>query len=93
MVMSFTMMWICEEECMVISMVMMWMERSQHSCVGMVLMVVHTIQLLCTPPFSVMNSLFFFLLNLDSCSIGHPPHSSASPVELRLRVPPRALSG
>jgi len=27
-----------------------------------------------------------------SCSIGHPPHSSASPVELRLRVGPRALS-
>jgi hypothetical protein len=27
------------------------------------------------------------------CSIGHPPHSSASPVELRLRVGPRALSG
>ena len=26
-------------------------------------------------------------------SIGHPPHSSASPVELRLRVGPRALSG
>jgi hypothetical protein len=25
-------------------------------------------------------------------SIGHPPHSSASPVELRLRVGPRALS-
>jgi len=31
----------------------------------------------------------------DMCtsSIGHPPHSSASPVELRLRVGPRALSG
>jgi hypothetical protein len=28
-----------------------------------------------------------------SCSIGHPPHSSASSVELRLRVGPRALSG
>ena len=28
-----------------------------------------------------------------SCSIGHPPHSLASPVELRLRVGPRALSG
>jgi hypothetical protein len=28
-----------------------------------------------------------------SSSIGHPPHSSASPVELRLRVGPRALSG
>ena len=28
-----------------------------------------------------------------SCSIGHPPHSSASPVELRLRVGPHALSG
>ena len=28
----------------------------------------------------------------DACSIGHPPHSSASPVELRLRVGPRALS-
>ena len=27
-----------------------------------------------------------------SSSIGHPPHSSASPVELRLRVGPRALS-
>ncbi len=27
-----------------------------------------------------------------SCSIGHPPHSSASPVELRLQVGPRALS-
>ncbi len=26
-------------------------------------------------------------------SIGHPPHSSASPVELCLRVGPRALSG
>ncbi len=26
-------------------------------------------------------------------SIGHLPHSSASPVELRLRVGPRALSG
>ena len=25
-----------------------------------------------------------------TCSIGHPPHSSASPVELRLRVGPRA---
>jgi hypothetical protein len=25
-------------------------------------------------------------------SIGHPPHSLASPVELRLRVGPRALS-
>ena len=25
-------------------------------------------------------------------SIGHPPHSPASPVELRLRVGPRALS-
>jgi hypothetical protein len=29
----------------------------------------------------------------DASSIGHPPHSSASPVELRLRVGPRALSG
>jgi hypothetical protein len=28
-----------------------------------------------------------------SGSIGHPPHSSASPVELRLREGPRALSG
>jgi hypothetical protein len=28
-----------------------------------------------------------------SCSIGHPPHSSASPVELRLWVGPHALSG
>jgi hypothetical protein len=28
-----------------------------------------------------------------SRSIGHPPHSSASPVELRLREGPRALSG
>jgi len=28
-----------------------------------------------------------------TCSIGHPTHSSASPVELRLRVGPRALSG
>ncbi len=28
----------------------------------------------------------------QTCSIGHPPHSSASPVELRLRVGPRALS-
>ena len=27
------------------------------------------------------------------CSIGHPPHSSASPVKLRLRVGPRALRG
>ena len=27
-----------------------------------------------------------------SSSIGHPPHSLASPVELRLRVGPRALS-
>jgi hypothetical protein len=27
-----------------------------------------------------------------TCSIGHPPHSSASPVELRLRVGPRTLS-
>jgi hypothetical protein len=26
-------------------------------------------------------------------SIGHPPHSSASPVELRLRVGPYALNG
>jgi len=26
-------------------------------------------------------------------SIGHPPHSSASPVELFLRVGPRVLSG
>jgi hypothetical protein len=25
-------------------------------------------------------------------SIGHPPHSSASPVELRMRLGPRALS-
>jgi hypothetical protein len=32
-----------------------------------------------------------FLLR-SSCSIGHQPHSSASPVELRLRVGPRALS-
>jgi len=32
---------------------------------------------------------------MNSCtsSIGHPPHSSASPVELRLRVGPRTLSG
>jgi len=30
---------------------------------------------------------------LRSCSIGHPPHSSASPIELRLRVGPHALSG
>jgi hypothetical protein len=30
---------------------------------------------------------------VSSGSIGHPPHSSASPVELRLRVGPRALSG
>ncbi len=29
----------------------------------------------------------------NSCSIGHPPLSSASPVNLRLRVGPRALSG
>jgi hypothetical protein len=29
----------------------------------------------------------------SASSIGHPPHSSASPVELRLRVGPRALSG
>jgi hypothetical protein len=29
----------------------------------------------------------------EASSIGHPPHSSASPVELRLRVGPRALSG
>ena len=29
----------------------------------------------------------------SSRSIGHPPHSSASPVELRMRVGPRALSG
>ena len=28
-----------------------------------------------------------------TCSIGHPPHSSASPGKLRLRVGPRALSG
>jgi len=28
-----------------------------------------------------------------SSSIGHPPHSSASPVELRLQVGPHALSG
>jgi len=27
------------------------------------------------------------------CSIGHPPHSSASPVELHLRVGPHVLSG
>ena len=31
--------------------------------------------------------------NHKSCSIGYPPHSSASPVELRLRVGPRVLSG
>jgi hypothetical protein len=31
--------------------------------------------------------------DIDTSSIGHPPHSSASPVELRLRVGPRALSG
>ncbi len=30
---------------------------------------------------------------VETSSIGHPPHSSASPVELRLRVGPRALSG
>ena len=29
----------------------------------------------------------------EASSIGHPPHSSASPVELCLRVGPRALSG
>ena len=28
-----------------------------------------------------------------TCSIGHPPHSSGSPVELRLWVGPRAVSG
>jgi hypothetical protein len=38
------------------------------------------------PPVSVA---FFLLVQ----SAGHPPHSSASPVELRLRVGPRALSG
>ena len=32
-------------------------------------------------------------LSLTPCSIGHPPHSSASPVELRLRVGPQGLSG
>jgi len=35
----------------------------------------------------------FRLFQLISRSIGHPPHSLASPVELRLRVGPRALSG
>ena len=34
-----------------------------------------------------------FQLDRAASSIGHPPHSSASPVELRLRVGPRALSG
>ena len=36
-----------------------------------------------------------FVLNrkLNPSSIGHPPHSLASLVELRLRVGPRALSG
>ncbi len=29
----------------------------------------------------------------EASSIGHPPHSSASPVELSLRVGPRVLSG
>ncbi len=32
------------------------------------------------------------LARLNSSSIGHPPLSSASPVKLRLRVGPRALS-
>jgi hypothetical protein len=40
----------------------------------------------------VIKKLFTFV-DGTSCSIGHPPHSSASPVELRLRVGPRALSG
>jgi hypothetical protein len=30
--------------------------------------------------------------HFQTCSIGHPPHSLASPVELRLRVGPHALS-
>jgi hypothetical protein len=30
--------------------------------------------------------------HFQTCSNGHPPHSSASPVELHLRVGPRALS-
>ena len=29
---------------------------------------------------------------IKSCSIGHPPHSLASPVELRLRAGPHTLS-
>jgi hypothetical protein len=35
----------------------------------------------------------FCCKGLKSGSIGHPPQSSASPVELRLRVGPRTLSG
>jgi hypothetical protein len=34
-----------------------------------------------------------FYGSVSPCSIGHPPHSSASPVELRLQVGPRALIG
>ena len=37
---------------------------------------------------------YVFKAHRGTSSIGHPPHSSASPVELRLRVgPARALSG
>jgi hypothetical protein len=47
-------------------------------------------------PGSVLD--FFALVHINSyssssSSIGHPPHNSASPIELRLRVGPRALSG
>ena len=37
-------------------------------------------------------SVTYLVLACFARSIGHPPHSSASPVELRLRVGPRALS-
>jgi hypothetical protein len=48
--------------------------------------------------FHTVSYVWFFLDSISkdsivfSSSIGHPPHSSASPVKLRLRVGPRALS-
>jgi len=41
------------------------------------------------PTLHIAHSIIFFVI---PSSIGHPPHSSASPVELRLRVGPRTLS-
>ena len=46
-----------------------------------------------TKPSTVISRLLYSSIFVVPSSIGHPPHSSASPVELRLRVGPRALSG